>query len=388
MPSFCKQSLSSRKLYSALGYIIVAMFILAASVLVPMHTFTVPPNDFMPIVWNQGQRLLHHEAVNLSYPYPLWTPIVMLPFALGSSEIGAQLWFVCNLLLLATSIVVLIDLLNWPTGLPLLVILTLFVGAFGPVFTTFWIGQLSFVSVLSLVLLARALKSGAWMTAGAVLGLGLLKPQLMIVMNVAIFGLAMWERRWKLFIGFGFVLALFVALSIPFAVTPQQIVGGGAAQHLAMYLARTSTLWGFSLTIAPGSLWFPALVSCALTVWLSYLWVHSVGTGRWSERILYLVSITTVVNLLILPYSWFYNQAVLILPICYAIHRLRRFDASARIFWLITLVLVVYFLPTAVDAALTRIYLSEVYQVIPVMCLLPVVAVIEWQAERKSVIAG
>ena len=78
-----------------------------------------------------------------------------------------------------------------------------------------------------------------------------------------------------------------------------------------------------------------------------------------------------------------YNQAVLILPICCAVDQLRRLDASARIVWLVVIVLVVYFLPTAVDEALTRVYHSEAYQVIPVMCLLPVVVILQWQAARK-----
>jgi hypothetical protein len=98
----------------------------------------------------------------------------------------------------------------------------------------------------------------------------------------------------------------------------------------------------------------------------------------------YLIGVTTIVNLLILPYSWFYNQAVLIVPIIYAVDQLRRFEGLVRIFWLLAIVLVVYFLPTAVDAALTRIYLSEVYQVIPVICLLPLVALLQWQVDRQS----
>jgi len=383
MPSRLNHPQSPKDLYPTLGYIVVAMVILAASVLLPMRTITVPANDFMLIAWNQGQRLLHHGAVDLTYPYPLWTQILMLPFALGSPEFGAQMWFVCSLLLLAASIVILIDLLNWPIRLSLLVIVTLFVGAFGPVFTTLWIGQLNSVSVLSLALLTRALKSRSWMTAGAALGLGLIKPQLTILASAAIFALAVWERQWKLFAAFGSVLTLFVGLSIPFAVTPRQIFGGGAVEHLAKYLAHTSTLWGLGFMIVPDSLWLPALVSCLLTGWLAYTWIDSVRAGRWSEQTPYLIGVTTIVNLLILPYSWFYNQAVLILPICCAVDQLRRLDASARIVWLVVIVLVVYFLPTAVDEALTRVYHSEAYQVIPVMCLLPVVVILQWQAARK-----
>jgi hypothetical protein len=364
------------------GHIFVAMLIVAASVLLPMRTLTVPPEDFALIAWNQGQHLLQHGFVDIDYPYPLWTQLVMLPFIFGSAELGAQLWFVCSLLLLATAIVSIMDLLGWPSRVSLVVLISLFVAAFGPVFTTLWLGQLNFVSLLSLVLLAQALKSGSWMMAGIVLGLGLIKPQLTALVNVAIFGLAVWERRWKLLLGFALVLALYVTLSAPFALTPRQIFGGGAAQHLAAYLAHSTTLWGLSLTIAPQSLWLPAAVSSLLIGWLAYIWIESVRTGQWPERMLYLIGATTIVNLLVLPYSWFYNQAVLILPISYAVDQLRHLDPARRSFWLVILVLVVYFLPAAVDSALTRVYLSEVYQVIPVICLLPVIVALQRQNER------
>ena len=370
--------------FRALAYILVAAFILAVSVLLPMGTLTVPPNDFLLIAWNHGQQLLQHGSVDLTYPYPLWTQVLMLPFVLGSPELGAQMWLICSLLLLATSIILLTQFLNWPLCLPVVVFTSLFVGAFGPVFTTLWLGQLNFVSLLSLALVLVSLKSGSWLAAGSALGLGLIKPQLTMLVSVAVLALTAWERRWQTLIGFGVVLFLFVALSAPFAITPRQIFGGGIEDHLVLYLARTSTLWGLSLTLVPDVLWLPALLSVLLTLWLAYLWIHSLREGRCLERKTYLIGVTTIVNLLILPYSWFYNQAVLIVPIIYAVDQLRRLEGLALIFWLLAIVLVVYFLPTAVDATLTRIYLSEVYQVIPVICLLPLVVLLQWQVDRQS----
>jgi hypothetical protein len=370
--------------FRALAYILVAAFILDVSVLLPMGTLTVPPNDFLLIAWNHGQQLLQHGSVDLTYPYPLWTQVLMLPFVLGSPELGAQMWLICSLLLLATSIILLTQFLNWPLRLPVVVFTSLFVGAFGPVFTTLWLGQLNFVPLLSLALVLVSLKSGSWLAAGSALGLGLIKPQLTMLVSVAVFALTAWERRWQTLIGFGAVLFLFVALSAPFAITPRQIFGGGIEDHLVLYLAHTSTLWGLSLTLVPDVLWLPALLSVLLTLWLAYLWIHSLRERRWLERMTYLFGVTTIVNLLILPYSWFYNQAVLIVPIIYAVDQLRRFEGLVRILWLLAVVLVVYFMPTAVDAALTRIYLSEVYQVIPVICLLPLVVLLQWQVDRQS----
>jgi len=54
--------------FRALAYILVAAFILAVSVLLPMGTLTVPPNDFLLIAWNHGQQLLQRGSVDLTFP--------------------------------------------------------------------------------------------------------------------------------------------------------------------------------------------------------------------------------------------------------------------------------------------------------------------------------
>jgi hypothetical protein len=366
-----------------LGYFILTVSILAASVLLPMGAWTVPPKDFLLIAWNPGRQLLQHGTVVLGYPYPLWTPMLLLPFVLGSPELGAQLWFICSLVLLAASIFLLFDLFHWPLRLPVVVFTSLFVGAFGPVFTTFWLGQLNFVPLFSLLLAARAVLSGSWFLAGGALGLSLIKPQLAVLVIAGLFAAALSERRWKLFGGFASVLLFLIALAAPFGVTPRQILGGGIVQHLEIYLAHTATLWGLILTMAPDVLWLPAVLSGVLLLWLAYLWLDVFKSGQWREQLLYLIGVSTIVNLLILPYRWFYNQAVLIVPIFYAVDQLRRLASAARVIWLVALVLVVYFVPTAVDVALTRIYLTEVYQVIPVLFLFPVVVLLQWQTKRN-----
>jgi hypothetical protein len=137
------------------------------------------------------------------------------------------------------------------------------------------------------------------------------------------------------------------------------------------------------LTLVPDALWIPAVVSALLIVWVARLWSRSVGLRQWTHEITFLIGITTTVNLLVVPYSWFYNQAVLILPLCYAVDRIRGLPAVWRVIWLVLLVVAVYFLPTLVDLALTRIYGSEAYQVIPVIAVFMILIILQWQTERR-----
>lgn len=359
------------------SYVIVATAILSVTLFVQAQTLFVPSNDFMLIAWQPGEQLLQHGAVDANYPYPLWTLILMLPFVLWAPAIGAQLWLVCNLILLAISIVILVQLFDWPYRLPTIAIASLLIGIYAPIFTSLWLGQIIFVSLLSMVMLIRALQSGSWTTVGVILGLCLIKPHVTILLTAAIFGLAIWQLRWKVFVGFGIVLCLFLAFAVPFAVTPWQVFGAGAGEHLILYLAHTSTIWGLSLTLIPDSLLFPAILSCLLCGWVLYLWIQALRQGRWKERALYLVAITVTVNLLVLPYSWSYNQALLILPFCYAIDRTRQLRWSARIAWLATLIALIYPFSASIYMMLTVVYQSDVYQVIPVLCFLPLLGMLQ-----------
>jgi hypothetical protein len=254
----------------SLLFTIVAALILAVTRFAPTGTLQTPPNDFMLIAWNPGQQLIHHHFVDLSYPYPLWTPVLLLPFALWSPETGAQLWLICNLLLLAVSIVMIMRLVQWPCSFATIAIASLLIGSYDPVFTSLWLGQTVFVSIAALILLLQALQYGHWTAVGTLLGISLIKPQATILVTMAILGLSVWQRRWEVFAGFGTVLLLFLAIAAPFAATPRQILGGGVAEHLQLYLAQTSTLWALSLVLVSPSLVLPTLVSCLLCGWVGY----------------------------------------------------------------------------------------------------------------------
>jgi len=368
----------------SLPFTIIAALILAVTRFVPTGTLQIPPNDFMLIAWNPGQQLMHHRFVDLSYPYPLWTPVLLLPFALWSPETGAQLWLICNLLLLAVSVVMIMRLVRWPCSFAAIAIASLLIGSYDPVFTSLWLGQTVFVSLAALILLLQALQSGHWTAVGALLGISLIKPQAAILVTMAILGLSVWQRRWEVFAGFGAVLLFFLAIAAPFAATPRQILGGGVAEHLRLYLAQTSTLWGLSLVLVSPSLVLPTLVSCLLCGWVGYLWISALRTSRSAERMMYLIVVTTIVNLLIIPYSWSYNHALLVLPFCYAMSQAWRLSGRSRLVWIASLFGLIYPFSRLIYTTLTAVHQSDVFQIIPVLLFLPFMVALQRHVDRSS----
>ena len=376
-------ALAPERRRQTLLYIVVSMLVLGATVFIPARGFTVPPNDFQLVAWDPGQQLLQRGSVDLTYPYPLWTPVLMLPFVLWSPVVGAQLWLFCNLLMLALGVVTIMQVVGWRLTIGTVALVSLFVGVYDPVFTSLWLGQLVFISLLALVLLVPALRSGRWGAVGALLAASLIKPQVTILVTLAILGVAAWQRRWAVFGAFGAGLALLVALAAPFAAVPRQILGGGVGEHLTTYLARTSTLWGLSLTLLPGSLALVAAIGCALLGWIAYEWFRALRAGQIAERLPYLAAITAIVNLLIVPYSWSYNQAILVFPFAYAIERAWRMGGYARAAWLAALFVLIYPFGKIIYATLTQPYRSDVFQIIPVIVFLPLLVVLE-RSSRAS----
>src|SRR3712207_9127867 len=92
----------------------LAALAIYVAVYLPFRTLVPPSGDFMLNVWNPGQALLNHRELDTFYPYPLWTPVLLLPFATLPASVATAIWFAINLGLTALSAVLLLDFAGWP----------------------------------------------------------------------------------------------------------------------------------------------------------------------------------------------------------------------------------------------------------------------------------
>jgi hypothetical protein len=340
-------------------------------------------SDFRLIAIQPIEQLRREGAISLDYPYPLWTPLLLAPFVLASREHATQLWLCFNIVLLSCSIVLMVHLLNWKQKLRATSLFTVALLLYQPIFVSLWLGQLVFLSLWTLILTIRAIQTRQWAAAGVTLGLGLIKPQVTLLISAGVFGDALWRRTGKLFAGFGVTALSFVALSAPFAVEVRQIAGGGIGGHLKLYLAHTSTLWGLLLTTT-GSIAAAVLACAALLLWNARLWQHSSRSKTLEQDIPYLASVTLIVNLLTLPYSWSYNHALLAIPILVSIREAWTLSQRKRLIFAIAMVLSLYVLPPYIHASLTLPYESDVYQVLHVLVFLMIVLLVHSAVLRNT----
>jgi hypothetical protein len=347
------------------------------------QTLAFPSPDLRQIAWDPGRQFLAEGAVSASYPYPLWTLALMFPLVLAPFEVSSQIWLACNLLLLALTVAGIFSLLEWPRRPGAVAVVGLLAGCYSPVFLILWMGQTVIVSLATLVLLALAVRDQRWALAGALIGIGLFKPQLVALVGGAVLLTALWQRQWRAPFAFAAVAGLFVLLGIPFAANPAQIFGGGAAEHLELYIGRTSSLWGLLLTEFPATPLLPAAVCLSLGAAVAIAWFRAIRAGNVGKRLIYLIVLTTVVNLLILPYSWSYNHGLLILPLAYSASIAWRLPLREQLAWSCALA-AAFLAPAIVHTTIVQQQRSDVYTIISVLVVLPLLVALQLRADAQD----
>lgn len=338
-------------------------------------------SDFLLIAWYPAQQLLSSVAVDANYPYPLWTALIFLPLSAWAKEVAVALVYLCNLLALSAALTLFLLIFERaiaPLTLALSVSLSVF---FLPTLSSLWLGQITIFSLLALALIVYFYRREKWTALGVALALSFLKPQMMLALVGLLILWALTQKKWRVLIGFGATMTFFVLISLPFAASPMQIVGGGIGAHLGGYILETSTLWGATMSL--GISWIvPALISLALLLWLFWLWLPALR-GK-SAPNFFLFSLAIIINLVVVPYSWMHNLILLLFPFGYFASALSRSAKKKRIVGLTILFALAYPLMYALFLSVGMTQNTQAYQIIPALILLPTAFWIEKNSTPRS----
>lgn len=363
----------------------VILILLTGMISVFIRPGNLDASDFMLIAWNPGRELLQTGSVNADYPYPLWTVIAMLPFIVWQPATAMLVWWACNLVMLAASLALFMTLFDWElTPLRFASIVSL-AGFFLPTLTSLWLGQLTIFSLLILGLTLRfhVQRRGLWL--GVALALSFIKPQVMLLLAGLFLLGALRQRCWRVLLGFGAMMLALVTVSIPFISSARQIIGGGIASHLGTYILKTSTVWGLSMSL--GISWIvPLLITLGLLAWLGWVWLPFLK-GDWvdTNRMLFLSSAAVTVNLVVIPYSWMHNLALLLLPAGYCVSMILKMKSRARFAWLAALFFVLHPLMLVLFLRAGMPNDTQAYQVLPALMLLPLMIHLEQRINSRRV---
>lgn len=241
-------------------------------------------------------------ALPLIMANPPSSLLLVLPLGMVSAHAGEWLWLAMLLVCLAISVRTIRSLYQIPTG-PL----NALAYGFAPILTCLAVGQISILLLFGLVFFLRWHRSRP-LLAGTALWLCLLKPHLFVPLGVVLLIWTVRTRSYRILAGAG--IALGISSGIATLLDSHVWV-----QYLSMM--KTQRFDRIALPCVSVALrqivyphttlvqLVPAGLGCAWAVWY-FLKRH--GEWDWVEH----SSILMFVSVLVAPYSWFMDQAILI----------------------------------------------------------------------------
>lgn len=261
-------------------------------------------------------------------PFPLWTFLLMVPFALLPLAPAAAAWLTFQEFLLLLALFLMVRAVGRYQPGPGEVFM-LVGGAFLSVAMLLVLinGQMTFLLLLAPVLYLLLWQKGRPFFAGLALSLLILKPN-PFVLFVPLLGLwLLWKRRWTTVAGAAAGGLLLLAAT--WLVQPGWLLPWLSVRSKTEVVGVTPTLWGAAAELS-GGWWLPVglLLVIALTVLV----------GRFVFRRPHLsdgavVALALPASLLVTPYTWAYEHALLFLPWLWLFTRLER-RRVARLSWI------------------------------------------------------
>lgn len=255
---------------------------------------------------------------NQTFLYPKPILPLFIPFNLLPLRAASIVWLVLAQVCVFASALLLTR--TWPDR-PLKYILPLLISIFlnRSYQATLALGQLGGFFLILLTGSLLVLRREKWALGGALLSLLALKPQLGIPVIAMVSVWFLLERRWSYFYGLGGGLLALLAVGLVF--DPSWVgkflsIGGDKVSQTFGY---HPTLWGLTGYLCGREAGCSFLWGGVLTAGFVafYLWLILAKRGRLDTT--QVLAFAVVFALILTPYSWIYDQLLLLVPLTVAV---------------------------------------------------------------------
>lgn len=277
------------------------------------------PEQIAPLMAQAGWP--PEESIS-GFMHPFWSLATLTPFSLLPFSIAAILWELAIIILVVASLLLLRNEAvrricgQLPSGPNILLVTALF----PPLLSTLAFGQSSAVLLVGCAGWLSFFCRGRFLTAGVLLSLTTLKPQLFVPLYMWVFLSQIRNHEWRTVTGFG--IGLFVQISMSLLIAPesanQWLIAMRSIPDITSNLP-TPALGRIITSLLGGA---PQTVSIVMLIGGASAAVCALGfQGRVAERgVLFFIPL----GLLTTAYVWSHSFLVLLLPCMFHVARLER----------------------------------------------------------------
>jgi len=280
------------------------------------HLVTQGGSPYDTAQWLAGYQQFEIGFIpNPAFLYPLPLALLLAPLGILPFHSAYVVWVTLIELMIIAALAVLLSLENHARAKLLFIPLLAGIAFFRPTILTLTQGQVSGLFLFILVWIAFLWQKGKWFWGGFLLGLLALKPNLGVPVIGLMAGWLLLQKRWKSLFGTlvsGIFIFIAGLVTNPEWVTQYWRIGNN---KLAGTFGGSPTVWGLGALIShnqsTGTLLFGGLT--ASLILLGFFW--TIFRFRLNLQSVNVLALAVTVTLLIAPYTWTYDQLLLIFPI-------------------------------------------------------------------------
>jgi hypothetical protein len=279
------------------------------------HLVTQGQSPYDTAQWIAGYPPYELDIIlNPAFLYPLPLALLFAPLGWLSFHNAYIIWVTLLQLMIVVSLAVLIIIASNPRSKLFFIPLLAGIVLFRSTTLTLTQGQVSALFLFVMAIMALLWGQGKWFWGGFLLGLLVLKPNLGVIVIALLTLWLLIRKRWTALAGAavsGFLLLIAGLIYNPHWIVEYWAIG---SNKLAQTFGGSPTVWGLSALVCRSNATCVLAFGGAavLLLVLGFLWLIVSHKGLAPATILALAVTTT---LLVAPYTWTYDQLLLIIPI-------------------------------------------------------------------------
>jgi Glycosyltransferase family 87 len=252
---------------------------------------------------------------NPAFLYPLPLALLLVPLGWLQFQSAYIVWVTLTILMIVASLVVVLSLETNPRRKLFFIPLLIEIMLFRPTILTLTQGQVSGLFLFGLAWIAFLWKKGKWFWGGFLLGLLALKPNLGLILIVLVGIWLLLNKKWMALCGtLVSVIFLLIAGLVYNPDWVMQYLHVGSTK-LAETFGGSPTVWGLGALISHNQISATLIIGSLAGLVILFGLFRILLRKHTTLQPLSVLAFAVSVTLLVTPYTWTYDQLLLILPL-------------------------------------------------------------------------